>query len=146
MRSFCRTRGHSMLTRSLLSVCAVLAVCGWVAQAQSKSEPAKASLTGHYDGTATNAGENIAVTLELTEKEGTISGMIRSSHGDFSITKGSHDGEKVMLEFDADGEPGTLTLKAVEDKLTGDWSAGGEGGSVEVKKVAAPQPDAKGKS
>lgn len=147
MKSFCGTYNRQVLTRSLVSVCAVLALGCWIAQAQSKSEPAKASATGHFEGMATNnAGENIPVTLELTEKEGAVSGMIRSSHGDFSITKGSRDGEKVTLEFDAEGEQGTITLKMVEDKLTGDWSAGGDAGSIDVKRVAAQPPDAKGKS
>jgi hypothetical protein len=114
---------------------------------QPKSEPAKASLTGHYEGTAKNRAEEvITLSLELTEKDGALTGMIRSSHGDFTITGGSHHGEEATLEFDAGGPTGTITLKTVEDKLSGTWSAGDDGGPVEVKKVAAQQETPKGKS
>ena len=118
-----------------------------LAVAQAKSAPAKASLTGRYEGTAKNRAEEVInVTFDLTEKEGAMSGMIRSSHGDFTITGGSHHGEEVTLEFDAGGPTGTITLKTAEDKLAGTWSAGDDGGPVEVKKAAAQEDAPKGKS
>ena len=95
-------------------------------------------MTGRYEGTAKNAaGEVINVTFELSEKEGAMSGMIRSDHGDFTITGGSHHGEEVTLQFDAGGPTGTINFKLAEDKLSGTWSAGEDGGPVEVKKAAA---------
>jgi len=100
----------------------------------------KSSLTGHYEGTAKNRAEEvITVALDLTEKDGVLTGMIRSSHGDFAITNGSHKGEDVTLEFDAGGATGTITVKLAEDKLSGTWSAGDDGGPVEVKKAAAKE-------
>lgn len=130
-----------------LSICVMLGLWCCAAQAQSKKEPAKATVTGNYDGTAKDSqGEVIPVTLELTEKEGAITGMIRSSRGDFSISKGTHDGENVTLEFETEGPTGTISLKIAEDKLTGTWSAGDDSGPVEVKRVAAQGGDEKGKS
>ena len=60
----------------------MLALC-FVAQAQQdKSAPAKPSLTGRYEGSAKNKAEEvITVAIDLTEKEGTLSGTIHSSHG-----------------------------------------------------------------
>jgi hypothetical protein len=96
-------------------------------------------LTGRYEGTAKNAaGEVITLTLALTEKDGSVSGTIHSSHGDFQITGGSHQGKTVTLQFDAEGTSGTISLEASEDKLVGNWSAGDDGGPLDVKKVAAP--------
>ena len=113
----------------------VLALCG-VSQAQK--DKAKADVTGNYEGTAKNkTAEVIKVTFELTEKQGALSGMIRSDHGDFTITGGSHQGDTVTLEFDAGGPTGTITLKLDADKLSGTWSAGDDGGPVEVKRAAA---------
>ena len=107
---------------------------------QDKKAASKGSVTGKYQGTAKNSAQDIIqVTFELTEKEGAMSGMIHSDHGDFTITGGSHKGEDVTLEFDAGGPTGVITLKLAEDKMTGSWSAGEEGGPVEVKKVAAPE-------
>lgn len=106
----------------------------------------KSDFTGRYEGTAKNAaGEVITLTLALTEKDGAISGTINSSHGDFQITGGSHRDKTVTLQFDAEGTSGTISLEASEDKLVGTWSAGDDGGAVEVKKVAA-SGDAKEKS
>lgn len=113
---------------------------------QAKAAPANSSLTGRYEGTAKNkAEEDIRVTFELTEKDGALSGMIRSSHGDFPITGGSHRGDAVTIQFDADG-PGTISLRMNEDKLVGTWSAGEDGGAVDVKKAVAQQEAPKGKS
>jgi hypothetical protein len=86
------------------------------------------------------------VTFDLTEKEGAMSGMIRSDHGDFTVTGGTHHGEDVTLEFDGGGPTGTITLKLAADKLSGTWSAGDDGGPVDVKKVAAQEETPKGKS
>jgi hypothetical protein len=123
--------------RVLIFSLIIAPLCVATAQ-QEKKTASKASVTGKYEGTAKNsAQEIIQVTLDLTEKEGAMSGMIRSSHGDFTITGGSHKGEDVTLEFDAGGPTGVITLKLAEVKLSGTWSAGEEGGPVEVKKVAA---------
>jgi hypothetical protein len=108
---------------------------------QGKNKP---GLTGRYGGTATNkAAEVITVTLDLSEKDGAVSGTISSSHGDFPITSGSHQGKTVTLQFDAQGTSGTISLEASDDKLGGTWSAGDDGGTVEVKRVADQGSDKK---
>jgi len=130
---------------ALLMFCAMVLFSS-VALAQQKSASDKSSVAGRYEGTAKNqAGEIIQVTFEIAEKDGAVTGMIRSDHGDFSITGGSHKGDDVTLEFDANGTSGTITLKRADDKLSGTWSAGGDGGSVDVKRAAA-QETPKGKS
>jgi hypothetical protein len=134
-----------------LSVCSlvcglVCAQCGAPLAQQDKGAPAKPSLTGRYEGTAKNKAEEvITITIELTEKEGALSGMIKSSHGDFPITGGSHQGETITIQFDADS-PGTISLRMTEGKLVGTWNAGDDGGPVEVKKAATADGGAKGKS
>jgi len=128
-----------MMSRSRVGVAAImtLALCSF-AFGQAKS--AKAALTGHYEGTAKNrADEVISVNFELAEKDGAVTGMIRSSHGDFTITGGSHKGDDVTLQFDAGGPVGTIALKMEEDKLSGNWSVGDDGGPVEVKRAAAQE-------
>ena len=122
----------------MLVLCFILAFIGCAAAQQDKKAATKGAVNGHYQGAAKNrAEETIQVTFEFAEKEGTMSGMIRSDHGDFTITGGSHKGEDVTLEFDAGGPTGTITLKLAEDKLSGAWSAGDDGGPVEVKRVSS---------
>ena len=120
-------------------------LAAFVAGAQQRTS--KADLTGRYEGSAKNAaGEVITVTLDLAETEGAVSGTISSSHGDFPITSGSHQGKTVTLQFDAQGTSGTIAMELSEDKLAGTWKAGDDGGPVDVKKVAAGQGTDKGKS
>lgn len=125
----------------VLIVCALFACSVLLQSQQSKNPPANHDVSGRYEGTAKNsAGELISVSLELAEKEGALSGMIRSDHGDFTITGGSHDGNSVKLEFEANGATGSVVLKQTEDKLVGSWSAGDDGGPIDVTKSAtAPQ-------
>jgi hypothetical protein len=139
--------GEMAIVRRMLVLCLVLApLCVATAQ-QGKNNSAKGSVAGRYEGTAKNRAEEVInVTFDLTEKEGAMSGMIRSSHGDFTVTGGTHHGEDVTLEFDAGGPTGTITLKLAADKLSGTWSAGDDGGPVDVKKVAAQEETPKGKS
>lgn len=140
--------GEMAIVRRVLVLCLVfILTLGVVAAQQGKNSSEKGSATGHYEGTAKNRAEEVInLTLDLTEKEGAMSGMIRSSHGDFPITGGAHHGEEVTLEFNADGTTGSITLKTAEDKMSGTWSAGDDGGPVDVKKVAARQDTPKGKS
>jgi hypothetical protein len=143
--SFKRTATPALMTtvQRILVLCLVLAPLCIAAGQQAKNGAAK-GVNGRYEGSAKNAaGDIITVAFELSEKDGAMSGMIRSDHGDFTITGGSHKGEDVRLEFDANGSSGTIVLKLAEDKLAGTWSAGDDGGSVEVKKAAQEAPKEK---
>jgi hypothetical protein len=140
MRTSQKKFGLLEAVRRILILSLIIApLCVATAQ-QEKKAASKDSISGKYEGTAkNNAQDIIQVTFELTEKEGTMSGMIRSDHGDFTISGGSHKGEDVTLDFDANGSNGTITLKLAGDKLSGTWSAGEDGGPVEVKRVAAQE-------
>jgi len=131
--------------RCLLSF-AVICLASLALAQQAKTAASSAPITGHYEGTAKNKADDvITVAFDLTEKDGALSGMINSSHGDFTITGGSHKGDAVTIEFDA-GSPGTISLKMNEDRLVGTWSAGEDGGAIDVKKAAAKQDPPKDKS
>ena len=131
-----------MLRKNLLGLCGCMAVylvlsLSSIAAAQQKSAPANSDVTGRYEGSAKNGeGEVIEVTLELTEKEGAVTGVIHSSHGDFTITGGSHKEDAVTLEFATDGPTGNISLKVAKDTMVGTWSAGDDGGEINVKRAA----------
>jgi hypothetical protein len=137
--------GRLFAAAGSIAACLMLALCCMAQAQQDRGAPAKAPLTGHYEGSAKNKAEEvIPVSFDLTEKEGALSGIIHSPHGDFPVTGGSHQGESVTIEFDAGG-PGTISAHAADDKLVGTWTAGEDGGSVDVKKVA-PEGGSKDKS
>ena len=138
-------KARRILPTRLLISCLLLALASAALAQQAKS--AKPDLTGRYEGTAKNKAEDvITVTLDLTEKEGALSGAIHSSHGDFTILGGTHKDDAVTLDFDAGGSSGTLSLRLTEDKLVGTWTAGDDGGPVDMKKAAAQAEAPKSKS
>ena len=140
------SKARRILPNACLLISCLLLVSGSVAQAQ-QPKPPKPDLTGRYEGTAKNKAEDIiTVTLDLTEKEGALSGAIHSSHGDFTIIGGTHKDDAVTLDFDAGGSSGTLSLRLTADKLVGTWTAGDDGGPVDVKKAATQADAPKGKS
>jgi hypothetical protein len=145
--SYKKTAGLVVMTTAqwMLVLCLVLAPLCVASAQQGKSGTAKGAVTGRYEGAAKNAaGDIITLAFELAEKDGVMTGMIRSDHGDFTITGGSHKGDDVRLEFDTNGGPsGTILLKLAEDKMSGTWTAGEDGGSVEVKKAAQEAPKEK---
>jgi hypothetical protein len=116
----------------------MLAMCCVALAQQGKTTSARNDVTGRYDGSAKNKAEDvITVNLDLTEKDGALSGTIHSSHGDFTISGGSHKGDAVTIEFDAGGTAGTISLRMAEDKLVGTWNAGDDGGTLDLKKAPA---------
>lgn len=131
-------------SRRCLLYAALIVLASLSLAQQHKTAP---SVTGHYEGSAkNNAGEVITVAIDLTEKDGALTGTINSSHGDFAITGGSHQGEAVTIEFGAGDVSGTISLHRDKDSLAGTWTAGDDGGSFEVKKVAAKEDPPKGRS
>ncbi len=141
------SRNLPRLHFTLFTLCLVLALPTLLLAQKDKTAPAKADLTGRYEGSAKNSQQaDITVALELTEKDGAITGMIKSSHGDFTITGGTHQGDEVTLDFDTGGPTGTMSLKIAGDKLSGAWSAGDDAGPIEVTKAAEKDEAPKGKS
>src|SRR4051812_32529473 len=97
----------------------VVALCCVAGAQQGRNAPYKKSVTGHYEGSAKNkAGDVITVSIDLTDKEGTLSGTINSSHGNFPITGGTHQGESLTIEFEA-GSAGTISVHITGEGLVG---------------------------
>ena len=65
--------------RHLISL-ALICLASLAMAQQAKTTTSSASVTGHYEGSAKNKAEDeITVALELTEKDGALSGTINSS-------------------------------------------------------------------
>jgi hypothetical protein len=98
----------------------------------------------HYEGMATGRDQQeIPVSMDLGEAGGTFSGEITSSYGTFAITGGTRDGDRITLQFDANGETGTVSAQLIGDKLVGTYTAADQGGSIDLnrtKPAAATAP------
>lgn len=96
-----------------------------------------ASLTGHYEGTATDkAQQAIPLVVNLRYASGILSGQIDSSYGTFPITGGTRKSDSVSIEFDSNGSKGAISAKLSGDTLVGTFSVGEDSGSIELKKTS----------
>jgi uncharacterized protein DUF5694 len=94
------------------------------------------SATGRYEGTATNSAQQvIPVVIDLTEAGDKLSGEINSTHGNFPIVGGTRQGDAVTIEFDVGGEKGTISAKLTGGRLLGTFTAGDDGGPVDLRKT-----------
>ena len=97
------------------------------------------TLSGKYEGTAKAAGAADApITLELKNEGGKISGHLMNGSSSLEISEGSWSENKLTLKLGPAAKEGVLTAKLDGDKLIGDWMAGSQKKSVELKKAAAP--------
>jgi len=107
------------------------------AQRDKTSPSVGQSFTGHYEGTATNkAKQVIPLAIDLTDAGGNLSGEISSTFGVFRIVGGTHQADAITIEFDVDGEKGTISAKLSDGELFGTFTAGDDGGPIDVKKIA----------
>jgi hypothetical protein len=95
------------------------------------------TLSGKFEGIARSASiGDMALTLELQNQAGKVSGKLESPHGVGTIKEGTYDAGRVSIKFDFAGDEGVITGQLKGDAITGDWSVGGVGGTLELKRVA----------
>jgi hypothetical protein len=134
MRTIVRLRFFFVIAFPLL----VNAQPGPHRQRTAQNVPAKSGTVEHYEGTAAGNGqEALPVAIDIVEADGELSGEIVSTYGTFAITGGTRDGDSITLQFDVNGETGTVTGKLKDGRLVGTYSAGGQTGTVDVHRSSA---------
>ncbi|HKP87482.1 MAG TPA: hypothetical protein VJZ26_15375 [Blastocatellia bacterium] len=106
----------------------------------NQTTPAKPadSISGKYQGVAkSDQIGDIAITVDLKNDNGKLSGKIDSAQGSFAITSGTFADGKLSMKFDAGGNVGTVDATVSGDKISGKWEIGGQGGPLELKKADA---------
>ena len=93
--------------------------------------------SGKYEGILKTAGAADAqITLELKNEGGKFSGQLTNGGKSFEITDGSLKDGKLTLKLGEVAKDGVLTATVDGDKLSGDWIAGTQKKTVELKKAA----------
>ena len=112
-------------------------VCG--AQAACKpGDPA-----GYFEGTAKSQRQgDLNVTLNLRCTDGEYSGGLGTPHGIVPISAAKFDTGKLHLEFDVEGNAGTIDLQLDGSNLKGSFTVAEDSGPVELH--PATQPPATG--
>jgi len=105
-----------------------------------QNKPASGA-TDHYEGIATGGDQqDIPVSIDLSQGTASFSGEITSSYGTFAITGGTRDGDRITLQFDANGETGTVSAQVLGDEIVGTYTAGDQRGKIDVRKTKTAAP------
>jgi hypothetical protein len=88
--------------------------------------------------------------VNLTAEKGVLTGTIEHAQGSvINVTGSSITGDKLTLNIDMGGSPGTITGTMKGDRFEGTWTMGAESGSVivtratgQAEKPAAEKPPA----
>lgn len=95
-------------------------------------------LSGKYEGTVKAAGAaEEKVWLELKNDGGKISGRLTKGETAIDITEGTLADSKLSLKLGAAAKEGMINATVDGEKITGDWLAGAQKRSFELKKVPA---------
>lgn len=94
-------------------------------------------LSGKYEGTVKTAGAEEKVSLELKNDGGKISGRLTRGQTAIDVTEGTFADSKLSLKLGAAAKDGTINALVDGEKITGDWLAGAQKSSFELKKVPA---------
>ncbi len=94
--------------------------------------------SGKYEGTAKVAGSPDAqITLELKSESGKISGHLMNGETKIEVSEASFAEGKLSLKLGPAAKEGVLTATVTAEKISGDWVAGTQKKTVELKKAAA---------
>jgi hypothetical protein len=96
----------------------------------------KDTFSGKYEGTAkTVDGQSVPVAMELKNDGGKVSGRATTGQTVAEISEGTFAEGKLSLKFA--GRDGVLTAKVEGEKITGEWGAGTQKRTIDLKKVVA---------
>jgi hypothetical protein len=117
-----------------LGVALLAQPAGVLAQTTLKPE----ALVGKYEGTATGPdGSEMALRVELRLEKGVVVGGGETAQGPFTITGATVTGDKVVMNMDFNGMPGTLSGAMKGDRVEGTWTLGDMSGAYSLVKAAA---------
>jgi hypothetical protein len=119
--------------------------CAHLVASQDPARPERQSThelsSGVYEGVAKGAAETKLV-LNVIHNQGKVSGHLRTPQTDIPITDGKFDNGKLVLKFGTDGKDGSISAILQGEKLTGDWTTGGETRPLELRKILPVAEDA----
>lgn len=99
------------------------------------------NISGSYEGTAeTQSNGTLPLRVDIKDDKGKLTGEIKSPVGNFPIDSGSYEKGKVTLNFPVESVTGVITGDYKDGRITGSFSAGNEGGKIDLKKKEPEKP------
>ena len=109
---------------------------------QSKPGPTPDSLAGRYQGKATSAEGDEAITVDLRVVDGKLAGTITSGDDPIAVVGATITGDRIVLTLDLAGERGTLSAGAKDGRLDGpcEWALAGMSGTCTLTRTGGAPP------
>ena len=132
-------RSSVSLLISMLMMMSLPAAPGQVNPASAGPSTTSSELqSGKYEGTSKNAVlGDVALTGELTNENGKLTGKIETRNGTLTITEGSFKEGQISMKFRDGGLEGTAKARLKDGKIVGEWTLAGQLGTFELKRVGA---------
>lgn len=97
--------------------------------------PTVGEFVGNYKGAAKSPEGDIALAMEIRSYKRRVSGRLITPQGEQPFTSGAVVDGKLIIKLGAGSDAGQLALQLHDDKVVGEWKAGGPARAVEFKKV-----------
>ena len=129
-----------MVTTGLLC----LLLCGlcsslFVARAQRPTESDQAlhdGISGRYEGLVKGASVgDLYITMQIKNDNGNVTGTIAAAGSTLQITGGSYAENRLTVKFQVAGSDIVISAVYKDGKLVGNYTLGGETGTVELKRI-----------
>ncbi len=97
------------------------------------------NVAGRYEGMVRGSSQgDMTLTVTLAQEGNKLTGGMDAGNGAYVLTiiSGTVEGSKVSWDFSNGEVSGGVTGTYADGTIKGSWSAGGEGGTFELKKAA----------
>lgn len=129
-------RGALLVIALMLSFCAPTAIIAQEEQKQGAVANAQEMISGHYEGIAKSKKHgSIPLSIELIETNGTLAGLIKTPIGDAPINGGSYTNGKLRIDFESDGDPGSIIIELQTG--AGTFTLFDDDGPIQLKRTGA---------
>src|ERR1700682_703718 len=128
--------------KALLLLFCVLPPTAAIAQEQKTTVSDQAAtsdvISGRYDGLVKGPSVgDMYITMQIKNDNGNVTGTIVAAGSTLQITSGTYAENRLIVKFQVAGSEVAISAHYQEGKLAGNYTLGGETGTVELKKVEA---------
>jgi hypothetical protein len=134
--------GRKRLVTTGLLCLLLCGLCSSLVTAQARQttdgEPSAPSdeISGRYEGLVKGASVgDMIMTMQIKSDNGNITGTINAAGGTLQITSGSYAGNRLTVKFQVAGSDIVISAAYKDGKLVGNYTLGGETGTVELKRI-----------
>ena len=113
---------------------ALTLLAGLLSAAPLAADP---DLSGSWIGAIDTSKGQMDIGLELTAKDGKLTGRLKTGHGDWEVTSVTHKEGLWTVTFKAPDGTGSLSGRIKDNRFRGDWKSPMADGTFELSRRKA---------